>query len=159
MEVNLFYAFVFAYCATAGFGILLQSPYRSVQTSGIIGAIGWVVFVYMTKCLEYDSFYSNFIATIVVAVLSEIFARLTKQPVSIYVIPGVIPLVPGLGMYKGMTTILGNHYEYGMSILMGAAMDAGAIALGMMLVTSIFRFSTLKQEENRIKEIINQQKK
>ena len=54
-------------------------------------------------------------------------------------IPAIIPLVPGLGMYKGMTLILQDYAGYGSEVLMGAAMDSCAIALGIMMVSGVFR--------------------
>ncbi|MDO4179004.1 MAG: threonine/serine exporter family protein [Phascolarctobacterium sp.] len=158
MEINYVSAFVFAFIATCGFGFIIQVPFKAIPTSGIIGAIGWVVFVYISKGFGHSTVYANFTATVVVAVLSELFARLMKQPVNVYVIPGVIPLVPGLGMYNGMTKILSRHFEYGMSILMQACSDAGAIAMGMMLVTSIFRMIKISKEQKSIAELLKRQK-
>lgn len=149
MEIDYLNAFFFSFLATCGFGFILQVPVKSLQSSGLVGAIGWVVFIYLAKSMGHSTVYANFTATVVVAVLSEIAARLTRQPVNIYVIPGIIPLVPGLGMYQGMTKIIVGNYEYGMSILMHACSDAGAIAMGMMLVTSIFRMLKITNEQRK----------
>lgn len=150
MELDLLTHFFFAVLATAGLGIVLQVPLKFLVRSGIIGGIGWAIFIYLAKSLDFSTVYANFIAAIVVALLSEIAARLTKQPVNIYIIPGVLPLVPGLGMYQGMSQIISGHYEYGMNILMHAGSDAGAIAIGMMLITSIFRMLKITNEQGKL---------
>lgn len=149
MEIDYLTAFFFAFLATCGFGFILQVPLKALQTSGIIGAIGWVVFIHIARTMGSSTAYANFTATIIIALVSELAARISKQPVNIYVIPGIIPLVPGLGMYQGMTQIISGHYEYGMNILMHAGSDAGAIAMGMMLVTSIFRMFKITNEQRK----------
>lgn len=150
-------AFICAFLATAAFGILFQAPRRSLVTSGVIGAVGWVIFVLLRHHLGYNSFYANFLATIIIALGSEFAARIFKQPVTVYVIPGIIPLVPGLGMYQGMTQIIEKNYDTGMSVLLTAGTDAAAIALGMMFMTSVFRVVKIsrdrKQRLQRLKNI------
>ena len=87
-------AFFFASLATMAFAILFQAPKKVVLIDGIIGAIGWVVFIYLRHELGYTSFVSNFTATISLALASELSSRIFKQPVTVFVIPGIVPLVP-----------------------------------------------------------------
>ena len=54
-------AFFFAFIATVAFAVLFQAPKKTLAVSGIIGAVGWVIFVYMRKDLMYSSFYANFL--------------------------------------------------------------------------------------------------
>ena len=120
-------AFGFACIATMAFAVLFQAPKKIVLIDGVISAIGWVVFV------------SNFCATISLALASELSSRIFKQPVTVFVIPGIVPLVPGLGIYQGMFAIINNEYNNGTSILLTAMTDSVAIAIGVMLVSSLFR--------------------
>lgn len=154
MAVNYWEAFTFSFLATAAFGVLFQAPKKTLAISGVIGAVGWVIFVYMRKDLGYSSFYANLSATVILSLLSELAARVFKQPVTIFVIPGIIPIVPGLGMYMGMTQIIENRYEVGMNTLLTAGMDAGAIALGMMFMTSIFRVLKMSKDHKRLLAIL-----
>ena len=132
-------AFVFAFLATVAFGILFQGPKRILWRSGLIGGLGWVVFIGMKELFSIHSFSANFLATVLIALVSEIFARIWKEPVTVFEIPAIIPLVPGFGMYKGMTLILQDYVSYGSEVLLGAALDACAIALGIMMVSGVFR--------------------
>ncbi len=116
--------------------------------------MGWVVYVYLRKGMEYDSFFANLSATVALALLSELAARIFKQPVTIFVIPGIIPIVPGLGMYMGMTKIIENNYDAGINILLTAALDASAIALGMMFMASIFRVLKLSKDRKRLQSLL-----
>lgn len=157
--INYFTAFGFAFIATAAFGILFQAPRKSLPVSGFIGAVGWVVYCYIRKDLAYDSFYAMLFATVALSLLSELAARIFKQPVTIFVIPGIIPIVPGLGMYRGMAAIIENNYETGMNILITTGMDASAIALGMMLMTSVFRVIKISKDHKRLLQLLHKENK
>ena len=157
MEVNFLSAFVFSFFATAAFGILFQAPKKSLVISGVIGAVGWVLFVLLRHHLGYNSFHANFFAAVIIALGSDLSARIFKQPATIFVIPGIIPLVPGLGMYQGMTQIIEKNYELGTATLLTACTDSAAIALGMMVMTSVFRVLKMskarKQRLQRLKGV------
>lgn len=144
LELNLFLHFVFAFIATAAFGILFQAPKRTLSMCGLTGAIGWCLYKYLGLHLGFSSFYANFIATLALAIVAETFARIAKEPATIFIATGVIPLVPGLGMYKGMDKIIESYYEQGVNILITAATDSMAIALAIMMVASVFRVLKLK---------------
>lgn len=154
MEINLFVTFMVATIATIAFSIMLNSPKKYLLVQGIIGAIGWCSYMVLQKDLGMSSFYANFIATLLLSLASEISARIFKQPTTIFVIPGIIPLVPGLGMYQGMERIIQNYYNAGMTVLMTAITDAGAIALGVMMMTSIFRVLKLNRATEQMARIL-----
>ena len=139
MMMHYLQAFVFAFLATVAFGVLFQGPKRILWRSGLIGGLGWVVFIGLKELFSVHSFSANFLATVLIALVSEIFARIWKEPVTVFEIPAVIPLVPGFGMYRGMNYILQNYVSYGSEVLLGAAVDACAIALGIMMVSGVFR--------------------
>ena len=141
-------AFVFAMLSTMAFGIIFQAPRRSLPLCGVVGAVGWLVYIYLRNGAELDSFYSNLAAALAVALLSELAARAFKAPVTVFVIPGIFPIVPGLAMYNGMTSIIEKQYDLGMSLLLQAGMDASAIALGIMFIGSLFRVIKIKRERS-----------
>ena len=137
--IHYLQAFVFAFFATVAFGVLFQGPKPILWRSGLIGAMGWVVFSGLEGLFAIHSFSANFLATVLIALVSEIFARIWKEPVTVFEVPAIIPLVPGFGMYRGMNYILQDYVAYGSEVLLGAAMDACAIALGVMMVSGVFR--------------------
>ena len=139
-------SFIFAFIATMAFAVLFQSPKKILLTDGLIGAVGWVVFISLRDQMGYSSFYANFFGTLALALLSELSARIFKHPANVFVIPGIIPLVPGLGIYKGMFAVINNDYNGGMSILLTAITDSCAIAVGVMLVSSLFRVLKIRKD-------------
>lgn len=148
MVMGLYESFVYSFLATIAFAVLFQAPRRTLIISGAIGAIGWVIFIYLRQHLEYPSFHSNFIATMVLSLVCELSARMFKQPATVFLIPGIIPLVPGLGMYRGMKEIIEKSYGDGVNILLTAGTDAAAIALGIMFTASVFRVIKMSATNN-----------
>ncbi|MDD4084260.1 MAG: threonine/serine exporter family protein, partial [Acidaminococcaceae bacterium] len=57
-------------------------------------------------------------------------------------------LVPGLAVYQGMYFIIMNAYSVGIEKLIRASLEAGAISLGILLVSGIFR--VFKVRRNRL---------
>ncbi len=148
MVMGLYESFLYSFLATIAFAVLFQAPRRTLLVSGVIGAIGWVVFVYLRQHLEYNSFHANFFATMSLALVCELSARIFKQPATVFLIPGIIPLVPGLGMYQGMKQIIEKSYDNGVITLLTAGTDSAAIALGIMFVASIFRVIKISAHKN-----------
>ena len=80
---------------------------------------------------------ANLIAAISVASFGELFARINKNPVTAFVIPGIIPLVPGYGIYSTMLKLLQNDLEQGLTLGLQTVFNSGAIAIGVILVSSV----------------------
>lgn len=133
MWVQLLAGFV----STIAFAYLFRVPKEQVLRCGIAGGVGWAVYL-LTKD-HVGEIGGMFIAATTVAVFSEILARQWKQPVVIFLIPGVIPLVPGGKAYLTMLSFLQNEYLEGLELLVSTVFLAGAVAAGIILASSVFR--------------------
>jgi len=141
---------IFAFVATVAFGKLFYAPQKDLWPSGIVGAVGFGVYIYFMEVLGYSSMLSNFMGTVALATLSEFFARQYKEPVTVFSVPGFIPLVPGLPLYRAMNLIILNDYLKGLSVFVDACLDAMAIALGILLVSGLAK--VYKTSKTIIKE-------
>lgn len=47
-------SFIFAFIATMAFAVLFQSPKKILLTDGLIGAVGWVVFISLRDQMGYS---------------------------------------------------------------------------------------------------------
>ena len=143
-SMPLYLHFIFSFICTIGFSIFLSAPKRSLPYAGLIGAIGWVLYVYLFKLTD-NPILSNFVPATIVGILSEVSARYLKQPAIVFIIPGIIPLVPGLGMYNTMLYLVQENYELATSTGVTALLVGGAISLGVLVVSSLFRtYSRIK---------------
>lgn len=84
---------VTSFIAAAAFCILFNAPARALLQCGIAGMVGWVLYLELETQL--DTVVATFLATVVVGVISQLFARSYKMPVIIFSVGGIIPMVPG----------------------------------------------------------------
>ena len=82
----------------------------------------------------------------VVALLCEVWSRWRRQPVTVYLIPAIIPLVPGGQAYQTMLSFLQGDYLLGVEQLIQTLFLSGAIAGGIMIVSSVFRYVKISQK-------------
>ena len=158
MPIDYVSALGFSFSTTVAFAVLLQAPRKTLPISGIIGAVGWVDFLYVRREMGSSSFHANICATLILSLLSELAARVFKQPATVFVIPGIFPIVPGLGMYNGMAQLIENNYEQGINLLLTAGLDAAAIALGIMFTGSFFRVLKISAERKRFLQLLGKRK-
>lgn len=125
---------VSAFFGVIAVAITVQVPKKNLLLAGLTGACGWMVELVME-----NSIFSAFLASLLVAVLSQIFARVSKTPVTVYLITGIFPLVPGVGMYRTVYYLLQSDRELTSYYLTYTLQIAGMIALAIFVVDSFFK--------------------
>ena len=129
---------LYAAPATVGFTLIFEvKKPKFLLFSALIGGLGWFMFLllegHVIPVLQY------LYATIFVSVLAEVAARLWKAPATIFLLPGIIPLVPGGGLYYAMSYLLDGDYAGFAQKGIQTASYAGAIAAGVSIVASLVR--------------------
>jgi uncharacterized membrane protein YjjB (DUF3815 family) len=79
------------------------------------------------------------VGAILVGIVSEVAARLIKAPVSVFIVPGIVPLVPGAVAYAAMLAFVRTEFQVGAARTFEALFSAGAIAAGLILTGSAAR--------------------
>ena len=92
------------------------------------------------------------LAAIVTSILAEIFARILKTPATVLLIIGIIPLVPGGGAYYTMEYLVGGETQLAMETGIHTLFVAGAIAMGIVLVSSMTRILAAYGRRRREKQ-------
>ncbi|WP_071141979.1 threonine/serine exporter family protein [Acidaminococcus timonensis] len=146
LAATIFIKTLFSFFATVAFGKLFNCPRSCLYKAGFVGMVGFEVYIILLSGFGLSSMLSNFAGTVALSICSEIFARWYKQPVPIFSIPGVIPLVPGLPLYRAMNYTMLDSYSMGMHTFVSAALDAMAIAMGILLVSGLAKvYKTSRQ--------------
>ena len=97
MSVHLFFEFLTAFVGTIAFALLFQVPKEYYVNCGLAGGCGWVCYkLLLAGC---GLFGSTFFATVLVVFLSRLSAVRRHCPVTIFLVAGIFPLVPGAGIY------------------------------------------------------------
>lgn len=129
---------VYAFLACGAFCVLFElRRWQYILSASFTGAVSWLVFALLEGSMDDVGRY--FVATIAVAVLSEVFARVFKAPATLFLIVGIIPLVPGGGIYYTMDALIGGDMALCFRRGMETAACASAIAVGSSLVSSVVR--------------------
>ena len=80
---------------------------------------------------------ATFVATVIVILLSRWFAVREHCPVTIFLISGIIPLVPGAGIYRAAYYTVTNQLYLAVQTGFDAVKMAVAIVLGIVFVFEI----------------------
>ena len=113
-------------------------PSKYYPYCGLIGASGWAVYVFLWMR---TGFWSEavvvFLATVLVILMSRFFAVRERCPVTIFLICGILPLVPGAGIYWTCYYLVTGQLDEASPRGLSALKAAVAIVLGIVFVFEI----------------------
>ena len=124
-------------CAFAGcivFTLVFNIHGPGKLIAGCGGALGWLVYLLAGKTIL-----AGFFAAMAISLFSEVMARIRRCPVTGYQLVALLPLVPGGGIYYAMGYCLEGDTEQFLSALLGTLGMAAALAVGVILASSLFR--------------------
>jgi len=125
---------------------------RFLVYSGLAGAVSWFVYLVLLE-KGFGELMGVFVATLVSAFISHIFARILKAPVTVFQIPAILPTVPGVGMYRTVYYMLIGDREMSAFYLTQTLQIAGMIAIGIFIMDTLFRmFLKPRPEQNEKQE-------
>ncbi|MBQ1215624.1 MAG: threonine/serine exporter family protein [Firmicutes bacterium] len=127
--------------STVGYALIFNQPRRHLIPTGLIGAAGWILYLVAVE-VGYGDAFASFLSAFLVTFLSQIAARVFKDPVMVFCIPGIMPIVPGAGMYRTMRAFVTHETALAAATGYATISMAGAIALGLLAATSLFQVMT-----------------
>lgn len=127
-----------ALVGTYSFAILFGVPRRFYLQSGVVGMLGWLVYLVMMRYTPAGAFASTFLAATVVAFLSRFFALKFRCPSTVFLICGIFPLIPGAGVFWSAYYIASEQFDAAMSTGMNAVKITLAIVLGIIIASNVF---------------------
>ena len=134
---HYFAHFVVAVIATISFGITFQMPRRHYLACGLTGAVGWMVYIFGVELFALSPAIATLVATLPLTGCARFFAIRHKAPVTIFLLPGIFPLVPGAGIYYTAYYFLQGEEVLFASKGAETFKVALALALGIALVCSL----------------------
>ncbi len=135
-----------AFLGTLAFSVMFNVSRYQLIYCGAVGGIGWFVYLVTFRESE-DIVFASFVAAVVISIISHVLSKALKNPVTIYQIGGIFPLVPGAGLYKTLYFIVRDDYTQATYYLYQTLQIAGGIAVGMVLIASINRLIYRKKEQ------------
>ncbi len=143
---------------TLGFVMIAHIRTKHLAVASLGGFLGWMLFLpgyLMTQSV----FLPNLFAAMAVYTWSEIMARTRKAPVTVFLVPGILPLLPGSFLYYTMQALMAeemalfNHFATTtVAVTLGISCGiVGASVLFSYFIKTIARLKLAKTARNKRK--------
>lgn len=118
------------------FSVLFCTPSKFYLPCGLAGALGWSVY-YIVMLIQPSVAIATLIAAIPLVILARIFSVCLKAPVTIFLVGGIFPLVPGAGIYRTVYYFIQGNNPLFVANGVETLKVACALALGISIVLGI----------------------
>lgn len=118
---------------TAAFALLFSVPPSCYLRCGVIGGLGWLCYLILGQ-VGLGTTVSICAATALVVFCSRYSAVRRRCPVTLFLIPGIFPLVPGAGIYWTAYYVVTDQIDLAAQKGFSTLKAAVAIVLGILLV-------------------------
>ncbi|HET6625763.1 MAG TPA: threonine/serine exporter family protein [Nocardioidaceae bacterium] len=136
-----------ALCAAA-FAFASYSPIRALVPIGLVGAFGEVIF-YFVEAQGFGRAWAAAAAAVAIGIVSYSVAGRIRVPPLVIVVSGIVPLLPGLSIYRALSQMAAGD-TFGMLSMATAAAIAISLASGVILGEYIAQ--PLKREVRRLED-------
>ena len=117
------------------FAILYNVPRKFYLCAAFTGMAGW--FCYYLIVPFTDTAVASFFGAVGVVLGSRIFAVWKKCPITVFLISGIFPLVPGAGVYYTMYYLVSNELTLAAIKGLESLKIAFGIVLGIVFIVTI----------------------
>ena len=127
-----------AFIGTAGFAMLVHVPKRSWLPSGLIAGTAYLVYWLLTQAGLPDPM-GIFAGSLFGSLAGQLCARKMKMIGTVFLMSAIVPVVPGLGLYRMMAYLGQGKTSAGADMGIQAMITIAMIALGTSMGSFIDR--------------------
>ena len=120
-----------SFIGTIAYAVMFQVPRRFYIGCGITGSVGWMMYCSVAA--------ASFIGTVCAVLVARMLTVRLKCPITIFMISGIITLVPGAGIYFTAYYLVTNQFAMAAAKGIGAIKVAFGIVLGIVCIVSVPR--------------------
>lgn len=143
----------YAFAACLGFCVLFNVRGLGAVLCSLGGALAWLAYLVAGPLTGGNDLMQYFWAAVFLSAYSEGMARVRKCPVTGYMLVAFLPLVPGAGIYNMMEAALNGDTENFLSIGLHTLSIAGALAVGVLVVSSLVRMWTMFRRRTHLRRV------
>ncbi len=140
------------FLGTMGYAVLFNVPKRFYLSCGFTGMAGWLVY-HAIVSQTFSAALASFLGTMAVVFLSRVLSVRKKCPITIFLVSGILPLVPGAGIYYTVYYLVTNQLAQASRRGMESVKVAFAIVLGIVFVLAVpgtvFQSLAVRQRRTR----------
>jgi uncharacterized membrane protein YjjP (DUF1212 family) len=127
-----------AFVAVGAFAIRLGVPSGFVAQAAALGGAAWLAFIGVAELGLLEPSLATLGAAIIIGVVGRLLARRFKAPAALWVVPAILPLLPGLQLVQAMLAPTDVERVAGLLAAAGAAFLVGTgVASGDILVQAL----------------------
>ena len=141
-----------AFIGVCCYGFSTETPRRFIIYAGIGGGFAWMCYLIAFDWLQ-SVVFANFIGAFSVGIYSHVMARKMNTPVTVFLLGGILPLVPGRQIYQMVYYLIAQQNTLSANNLILTLNIAGAIALAIFLADAIFIMLKKEQPIQDVKDL------
>ena len=126
---------------TLGFNLTFHLTGKKLLFATLGSLISWAVFLALEPILPGEAM-RYFLATATITAYGEVLARIMKTPTTTFLVPSIIPLIPGRALYYTMNYALNKQWSLFAQQAFYTLQLALSLAVGIIAVTTVTRLIT-----------------
>ncbi len=128
---------VFSFTASFFFAVLFDAPKRLFFYAGVVGATGWMFSRILLELFSMHEIYATMFGSLVLGLMCHLMARMLKGPATIFMVPGIIPFVPGGLAYEATSLLVQFEYSQSLNTMLEVILIAGGVAVGLLFADQL----------------------
>ena len=126
-----------AFVGTLGFAILFGVPRKQYIPAGIVGVLGWLLYLVLFRVAGFSPAISTMVATVFIGIMARVFAVVERCPAAVFLICGIFCLVPGAGIFWCTYYLISSQIDLSSTAGFTAAKIVIAIVIGIILAMEL----------------------
>lgn len=136
---DIFTNMLVSFGGSVSFALLYNVPKKYYAGCGFAGMCGWMTYLLVERGTSFTAGVASFFGAFVMVLISRILSVCMKCPITLFVVPGLTPLVPGVGIYFTTYYIVTNDLSQAVQRGIGSIKVAFGLVVGIAIVLSIPR--------------------
>ena len=139
--MNAFIQILMGWAGTLGFSLLFHIRGRKLLLATLGGLLSWAAFLALEP-LHSGEALRYLLSAATVTFYGEALARLEKTPTTTFLVPSIIPLIPGSALYYAANYALNKQWREFAHQAFYTLQLALSLAVGIIAVTTLVRLLT-----------------
>lgn len=128
---------IMAFIGSLGFAGIFNIKKELLFPASLGGILSWAIYL-ITNIFSANEILCYFVASLSFTFYAEIMAIQKKTPVTLFIVPAAIPLIPGRALYSTMRYAVQGKSELSFQSGIYTFLLAGAISCGILCTMTIW---------------------
>ena len=120
-----------------GYSILFNIRRDKLLYASSGGSLAWIIYILASQFITTNAFITNMLAAAFATLYSEMLARIKKAPTTVFLIPSIMPMIPGGGLFYTMSAVISNDTVLFEKYFVTTIETALGISIGIMFMSLI----------------------